>query len=107
MIAQADALHRTLGPAVVNDPPLKAYLQQISGRLLAAAREVAKEQSMIRDGNDWMFSKEVQFHVVQCGVPNAFTSGGHQVYLTTAGLERLASEEELAELGRAPAPQAS
>src|SRR5213595_479008 len=77
LIAQADALHRTIGPAIVNDPPLRNYLQQISTRLLAAARAVAGEQSMINagDANDWMFSKDVQFHVAQCGVPNAFTTG--------------------------------
>ena len=41
MIAQADALHRAFAPAIMNDPPLRGYLQQISARLLAAARDVA------------------------------------------------------------------
>src|SRR6266566_9664165 len=73
LIAQAEALHRGFGPAIVTDPALRGYLQQISARLLAAAAKVAKEQSL-SEGSEWMFS-DVQFHVAQCGVPNAFTSG--------------------------------
>src|SRR5882672_12870269 len=98
LIAQADALHRAFAPAIVNDPPLRGYLQQISARLLAAARDVAKEQSLAQsgDGNDWMFSRDVQFHVAQCGVPNAFTTGGNHVYVLVGALERCQSEDELA-----------
>src|SRR4051794_6431281 len=95
LISQANALHRTLSPAMVNDPPLRAYLGQISGRMLAAAREVAKERWPNSAAEEWMFSKDMQFHIAQGAVPNAFTTGGNHVYVMAGALERLASEGEV------------
>jgi hypothetical protein len=99
LIDQADSLHRTLAPAIVSDDPrLRGYMQQIAARLLAAAREVAREQSLGKDGenSDWMFSKEVQFHIARSTVPNAFTAGGHHVYVLLAAFGKCQSEDELA-----------
>src|SRR4051812_14378068 len=81
LMAQANALHRTLAPALANDPPLRAYLQQVAGRMMAAAREVMKERFPGSGGDEWMFSRDMQFDVGLCGVPNAFTTGGQHVYV--------------------------
>jgi hypothetical protein len=99
MIEQGNSLYRGIAPAVVSDQGrLRAYMQQISTRLLAAAKEVAKERSKAREGQfeDWMFSREVQFNVAASPIPNAFASGGHQLYVLLGAMQKCASEDELA-----------
>jgi len=99
MIEQGNSLHRGLGAAMVSDETrLRGYMQQISGRLLGAAKEVAKEKSIGRTGEsaDWMFSREMQFYIAASGIPNAFASGGHQVYVLLGAMQKCSSEDELA-----------
>ena len=98
MIDQGNALHRAVAPAMVSDEArLRGYVQQIATRLLAAAKDVAKERSLGREDNiDWMFSREMQFYIARSGVPNAFASGGHQVYVLLGAMQKCASEDELA-----------
>jgi hypothetical protein len=98
LIEQANSLHRAFTPALVTDPPSRGYLQQIAGRLLAAARDVARERNVItdNDASDWMFSKDIQFHIAKSAVPNAFTTGGNHVYILVPALQRCQSEDELA-----------
>ncbi len=99
MIEQANSLHRGIAAAVVSDEGrLRAYVQQISARLVAAAKEVAKERSAGREGEmaDWMFSREMQFYIAGSAVGNAFASGGHQTYVLLGAMQKCASEDELA-----------
>ncbi len=98
MIDQGNSLHRAVTPAVVSDEArLRGYVQQIAMRLLGAAKDVAKERSLGRDENiDWMFSREMQFYIARSGVPNAFASGGHQIYVLLGAMQRCTSEDELA-----------
>jgi hypothetical protein len=43
-----------------------------------------------------MFSKEVQFHIARSAIPNAFTTGGHHVYVLLPAFQKCQSEDELA-----------
>jgi len=98
LIEQGDALHRALAPAVVDDARLRGYMQQIGARLLGAARDVMKEQFSSRavEEGEWKFSREMQFHVAKSSIPNAFTTGGHHVYILLPGLQKCQNEDELA-----------
>ncbi len=98
LIEQANALHRVLGPAMVTDPPTRGYMQQITNRLLAAAKEVGKERGLVgeNDSNDWMFSREMQFHVAKSSIANAFNSGGNHIYILAPAMQRCQNEDELA-----------
>jgi predicted Zn-dependent protease len=95
---QGEALHRDLTPAIVSDDArLHAYVQQIGARLLSAAREVMREQFPAKgDEAEWKFSRDIQFHVAQSGIPNAFTTGGHHVYILLPALQKCQNEDELA-----------
>ena len=103
LIAQADQLHARLEPALVErkDPKLKRYFEQLGGRITAAAKE-CDQQGMIQHGDDgsnaWMFSKDVDFHLVDSDLPNAFTSGGKHVYVYNGLFQQCRSEDELAAL---------
>jgi len=98
MIEQGNALHKALAPAVVSDEArLRGYVQQMVTRMLGAAKDVARERSLGRDGNiDWMFSREMQFYIARSGVPNAFANGGHQVYVLLGAMQKCSSEDEVA-----------
>jgi predicted Zn-dependent protease len=98
MIEQGNALHKALAPAVVSEEArLRGYVQQIATRLLGAAKDVAKERSLGRDESvDWMFSREMQFYIARSGLPNAFASGGNQVYVLVGAMQKCSSEDELA-----------
>ena len=100
-INQADRLHRTLTPAVMNqDVNLRRYVQQVGQRLMNAAGEMHRAKigppSHFRDGGDWMFGKDMRFQLLRCPVPNAFTPGGTHVYVYNGLLQRCQSEEEFA-----------
>jgi predicted Zn-dependent protease len=63
---------------------------------VAAARVVAKERSLAGDNDDWIFSKDIQFHIAKSTIPNAFATGGNHVYILVPALLRCQSEDELA-----------
>jgi hypothetical protein len=96
LIDQGEGLHKNLTPAMVDDARLHGYLQQVSTRMLAAAREVMREQFAGKDESDWKYSREIQFHVARSAIPNAFSTGGHHVYVLLAALQRCGNEDELA-----------
>ena len=102
VIAQADQMHSTLKPAVIEDPVLAGYLQQVGNRII----ESAKEMNMQRGGggggeksaedNSWMFGEKMRFHFVNSKTLNAFTTGGEHMYIYTGLFEQCKSEDELA-----------
>jgi hypothetical protein len=98
LIEQGDALHRALAPGIVDEARLRGYMQQIGARLLGAARDVIKEQFSSRavEEAEWKFSKDMQFHVAKSNIPNAFTTGGHHVYILLPALQKCQNEDELA-----------
>jgi hypothetical protein len=101
LIREADRLHARLETAVVDrlEPTLMRYFEQISGRITAAAKELDQQGAIKSDGggaNAWMFSKDVDFHLVDSDQPNSFTSGGHHVYVYDGLFQLCRSEDELA-----------
>jgi predicted Zn-dependent protease len=106
LIAQADQLHARLAPALVEerDPKLKRYLEQLGDRILAAAKECDQQRlitappSAAGGSNAWMFSKDVDFHLVDSDLPNTFTSGGRHVYVYNGLFQQCRGEDELASL---------
>lgn len=103
VIREADQLHSRLQPAVVDnrDPKLRRYIEQISSRILAAAKELDQKKAIRSSGegsNDWMFAKDLDFHIVDSGTPNSFTSGGRHIYVYDGLFQQCRSEDELASL---------
>jgi predicted Zn-dependent protease len=116
LIAQADQLHARLQPALLEtrDPKLKRYFEQLGARVTAAAKD-ADQEGLIKPpapsagsaasaadaaggSNAWMFGKDVDFHLVDSEIPNAFTSGGKHVYVYNGLFQQCRSEDELAAL---------
>jgi predicted Zn-dependent protease len=103
LIRDADKLHAKLESAVVErlDAPLKRYFEQIGARITAAAKEL-DQQGVIKSvgaaggSNAWMFSKDVDFHLVDSDLPNSFTSGGRHVYIYDGLFQLCRNEDELA-----------
>jgi predicted Zn-dependent protease len=103
LLRQADQLHTRLEPALVEnrDPRLKRYLEQIGARLVAAAKELDQQGTIKSSGegsNAWMFSKDIDFHIVDSQQFNGFTSGGRHIYLYDGLFQQCRSEDELAAL---------
>jgi hypothetical protein len=103
LIQEADQLHARLEPAVVEklDPRLKRYFEQIGARIVAAAKELDQQaiiQSREQGSNEWMFAKEIGFHLVDSAQPNCFTAGGKHIYIYDGLFQQCQNEDELASL---------
>jgi predicted Zn-dependent protease len=97
VISQATSVHNQLEPAVITDAQLSNYIQQVGQRVIDAARNTRLEQPNSKDGdNAWMFSKDMQFHLVNSKTLNAFTTGGNHMYVYSALLQSCETEDELA-----------
>jgi len=97
--SQADQTHAQLEPAVMKDPELAQYLQQLGARVAATAQELDKEhvgpKSHFKEDNSWMFSTD-EFHLVNSEQLNAFTTGGSHMYVYAQLMQTCRSEDELA-----------
>lgn len=90
-VDQADRLHnQSLASAVVGDRDLSEYVQLVGLRLSDAAHEVVPQ----RVANS--FFSNIQFHLVDTPVVNAFTTGGRHVYVYRGLFQFCETEEELA-----------
>jgi hypothetical protein len=90
-IQQADQLHEgALASTLTPDDDLNAYVQEIGSRLEDAAKEVAPDKAR------GPFFQNMQFHLVDSPLVNAFTTGGSHVYVYRGLLEFCRTEEELA-----------
>jgi predicted Zn-dependent protease len=100
VMAVADQMHTGLEPAVVHDPQLSAYLQQVGDRIIEAARDLDKQgygpESHKSGDNGWMFSDKMQFHFVNSKTLNAFTTGGEHMYIYNELFAQCKTEDELA-----------
>lgn len=100
VISQANDAHRELDAAVLRDAQLADYLQSVGDRILAAAREYDEagggSKSKRDEDNAWMFSKDMQFHLVNSKTLNAFTTGGEHMYIYSELFQQCKSEDELA-----------
>jgi predicted Zn-dependent protease len=100
VISQADDMNKQLAPAVMNDPALQSYLQQIGERIIAAAKECDAQgigpKTHFSENSQWMFAKNMKFHLVNSKTLNAFTTGGEHMYIYNALFQTCKSEDELA-----------
>ena len=100
VISQADQVHGTIEPAVIEDRVLTSYLQAVGDRIVNAARDLEREgygpKSHKSGGdNSWMF-RDVRFHFVNSKTLNAFTTGGNHMYIYNQLFQECESEDELA-----------
>lgn len=100
VIGQANNMHGQLKPAVMNDPELASYLQQVGDRVISTAKELDRQgygpKSHKNEDAAWMFGKEMRFHFVNSKTLNAFTTGGEHMYIYTQLFAECATEDELA-----------
>jgi len=101
VIAQANEANVDLEPALIQDPQLKAYLESVGERIVAAAHaadqahEGPKTHFDKAEDNSWMFTDE-EFHLVNSKTLNAFTTGGEHMYIYSELMQQCRSEDELA-----------
>ncbi len=98
VISQANQAHSGLQPAVVEDPVLSGYIQEVGNRIIDSAAELSRQGygSHGSQDNAWMFSKDMRFHFVNSETMNAFTTGGEHMYIYTALFQNCKTEDELA-----------
>lgn len=96
VISQAGKTHKGLEPAVITDPVLVDYINQIGDRIIAVAREMYQQRPE-KDGEDtsWMF-EGMRFHFVNSKTLNAFTTGGKHMYIYNELFQTCKNEDELA-----------
>ena len=99
VIGQAQEVHGELKPAVLEDPVVAGYVQQVGDRIVATAKELDQQgfgPESHKDGqNNWMFDG-IQFHLVNSKTLNAFTTGGKHVYLYNELFQSCQTEDEFA-----------
>ncbi|MBL8863483.1 MAG: M48 family metalloprotease [Planctomycetes bacterium] len=99
VIDQANEAHRQIEPAVIEDPMLVGYLQELGGRIVVEAQQLSQARfgpkSHFKEDNSWMFSRAT-FHFVNSETLNAFTTGGDHMYIYTQLLQQCRTEDELA-----------
>jgi predicted Zn-dependent protease len=99
VVSQAASFHQSIAPAAMQDTALDGYLQQVGGRIVAAAKEADKEKigpkSHFAGDTAWMF-QDVHFYLVNSKTLNAFTTGGHAVYIYNELFQLCKSEDQLA-----------
>ncbi len=98
VIGQANQAHSGLQPAVMEDPVLSGYIQEVGNRVISSAQELSRQGygPHGKEDNAWMFSKDMRFHFVNSQTMNAFTTGGEHMYIYTALFQACKSEDELA-----------
>jgi len=97
VIGQANDVHKELRPAVITDPTLANYLQEVGDRVIAAAQKERDAPDAHKQGdNSWMYSGKMKFHFVNSKTLNAFTTGGEHMYIYTALFQGCETEDELA-----------
>jgi predicted Zn-dependent protease len=98
VISQANQAHTGLAPAVIEDPVLATYIQDVGNRIISAAGDLSRQGYGPRgkEDNSWMFGKEMRFHFVNSKTLNAFTTGGEHMYIYTGLFQQCKTEDELA-----------
>lgn len=100
IVQQASQFDSGIRPAVIGQPRTNDYLQQIGGRIILAAKQldaehVGPKQHFQDKDRAWMF-QDIRFQLVNSKTVNAFTTGGHYVYIYDALFQMCRSEDELA-----------
>lgn len=99
VIAQANDAHAQIKPAVITDPILDKYVQQIGERIVTVAKEMHEQgfgpKAHKSEDSEWMFN-DIHFHLVNSPTLNAFTTGGQHVYLYSELFITSKTEDEFA-----------
>src|SRR6478752_3868427 len=98
VIASAEQFNTALQPAEIQQPDLNSYLQTIGGRIVAAAKESDARgygPKSHKGKDDWMY-QNIEFRLVNSKTLNAFTTGGHFVYIYNELFQLCQNEDELA-----------
>src|SRR5215472_15516006 len=100
IIQQASAFNSGLQPAEIREAQNNTYLQQIGDRIVAVAKQFDQEgvgpKSHFKEkDNSWMF-QDLHWELVNSKTVNAFTTGGHYVYIYNALFQMCKNEDELA-----------
>ncbi|HXE55493.1 MAG TPA: M48 family metallopeptidase [Tepidisphaeraceae bacterium] len=100
VIQQASAFNSGIAPAEIRHPQNNAYLQQIGDRIIAAAKQldaehVGPKSHFAKGDRSWMF-QDIHWELVNSKTVNAFTTGGHYVYIYDALYQMCKNEDELA-----------
>jgi predicted Zn-dependent protease len=100
VIQQASQFNDGIKPAVIEQPQNMDYMQQIGARIIAAAKECDAEhigpKSHFSDKDrDWMY-QDIHWQLVNSKTLNAFTTGGHYVYIYNQLFQMCKNEDELA-----------
>ena len=99
VISKAQDAHAGLEPAILDDSALQSYMDKIGQRVVAEAKEMdarGEGPSAHKKGDSsWMF-EGVQFHMVGSDTLNAFTTGGHHVYIYSELFTTAKTEDEFA-----------
>lgn len=101
IINQANQFHQGLAPAVVSDPELNRYIQEVGDRIIASGEELNKQgygpTANKREDASWMFQRGgMRFQFVNSKTLNAFTTGGNYMYIYTELFQQCKTEDELA-----------
>jgi predicted Zn-dependent protease len=102
VIDNAEQMHGSLQPAIMRDQQLANYLQSVGERIVAAGRDADRQnkgpkQHFDKSQNDqWMYSDQMQFHLVNSKTLNAFTTGGEHMYIYNQLFQECKTEDELA-----------
>jgi predicted Zn-dependent protease len=99
-IKQASLANDQLAPAVIQDQQLADYVQTLGDRVIASAKWYDQQgqgpKAHKKSDSAWMFTKQMQFHLVNSKTVNAFTTGGEHMYVYTALFQLCDNEDELA-----------
>lgn len=101
VIGQANAVHSELASAIIQDPEVQKYMDQLGQRIIAGATDFAKDPGKLSDkdkkeDNSWIYQGDIRFHLVNSKTLNAFTTGGQHVYIYNELFQKAGSEDELA-----------
>ena len=100
VVQQARGVHDGLEPAVIEDPQVAGYIQEVGDRIIRAAQELAEEGRVPKAArgadNAWIFGGDLRFNLVNSDTLNAFTTGGEHMYIYNQLFQESESEDELA-----------
>ncbi|HSU65698.1 MAG TPA: M48 family metallopeptidase [Tepidisphaeraceae bacterium] len=100
VVQQASAFNDGIKPAEIQQARISPYLQQIGDRIVAAARQcdaegIGPKTHFAKGDRTWMF-QDLHWELVNSKTINAFTTGGHYIYVYDALYQMCKTEDELA-----------
>jgi predicted Zn-dependent protease len=99
VVQQASAFDTGLKPAEIRHPQINPYLQKIGDRIVAEAKKLDAQgvgpKQHFKGDRTWMF-QDLHWELVNSQTINAFTTGGHFVYIYDALYQMCKNEDELA-----------